>query len=216
MALLIWDDVGNRRYETGVQQAVLYIRDAAGTYPTGVAWNGITSVSESPEGADSNPLYADNIKYLNLISAEDFKATIEAYTYPTEFGVCDGSADLGVGVSIGQQTRKAFGLAFKTVLGNDTLGDAYAYKLHLIYNALAAPTEKAYSTINDSPEAISFSWELTTSPENVTGFKPTASITIDSSLADPTKLQALEDELFGTAIITANLPLPDAVATIFA
>lgn len=216
MPKLIWDDAGNKIYETGIQQGVLFVQDAAGTYPAGVAWNGLISISESPSGAEPTKLYADNGAYLTLMSAEEFGATIEAYTYPDEFAACDGSAELAEGVLIGQQTRKSFGLAYKTLVGNDTEGDAHGYKLHLIYGALAAPSEKAYQTINDSPEAITFSWELSTTPVNVTGKKPTACITIDSTKADAAKLLVLEKAIFGDTATAANLPLPDAIATMFA
>ena len=181
MSKLIWDNTGERTYETGVNQGVLYPQGDGGTYPTGVAWNGLTAVTESPSGAEPTPLYADNIKYLNLISNEEFGATIEAYTYPDEFAQCDGSAEISTGVMIGQQSRKAFGLAYKTTIGNDTDGIDYGYKLHIIYGAMASPSEKGYATINDNPEAIIFSWELTTTPVPISGFKPTASITIDST-----------------------------------
>ena len=214
MAKLQWDKDGERYYETGVSQGTLYVKDGTG-YKTGVAWNGLTAVTESPSGAESTPLYADNIKYLNLLSAEEFGATVEAYTYPDEFGECDGSAELITGVSIGQQGRKSFGLAYKTLLGNDASGTDYGYKLHIIYGAQAAPSEKAYATVNDSPEAITFSWELTTTPVNVAGHKPTANITIDSTKADKAKLKALEDILFGSESSDPRLPLPDEIATIF-
>ena len=197
MTKLVWDQSGDRLFETGVSNGVLYVRNSAGEYPLGVPWNGLTAVTESPSGAEATPLYADNIKYLSLMSNEEFGATIEAYTYPEEFAECDGSAELGTGVFIGQQTRKYFGLAYKTVIGNDTEGNAYGYKIHLIYGAQAAPSEKAYATINDSPEAITFSWELTTSPIEVTGFKPTASLVIDSTKIDAVTLAAIELELFG-------------------
>ena len=213
MSKLIWDATGERLYETGVKQGVLYVMEA-GAYPKGVAWNGLTAVTESPTGAEATPLYADDIKYLNLMSAEEFGATIEAYTYPDEFMVCDGSAALVEGVYIGQQPRKTFGMCYRTVIGNDVDNDGYGYKLHLIYGALAAPSEKAYATINDSPEAITFSWEVTTTPVNVTGHKPTASIVIDSTKVDSEKLKALEDALYGTAEEEAYLPLPDEVAEI--
>lgn len=214
MARLTWDDTGKRFYETGVKQGVLYVQDG-GEYPTGVAWNGLTAVTESPSGAEPTPLYADDIKYLNLISNEEFGATIEAYTYPDEFMACDGSAELAEGVTFGQQARKTFGLCYKTTLGNDVDGNDHGYKLHLIYGALAAPSEKAYATINDSPEAITFSWEVSTTPVNVTGGKPTASITIDSTKADPTCLTALEDVLYGDADGDGpRLPLPDEVKTL--
>ena len=214
MAKLIWDATGERFYETGVKNGVLYVADAQGTYPKGVAWNGLTAVTESPSGAEPTPLYADDIKYLNLMSAEEFGATVEAYTYPDEFAQCNGEASLVEGVIIGQQPRKTFGMAYRTVLGNDVNNENYGYKLHLIYGAVAAPSEKAYATINDSPEAITFSWELTTTPVSVNGFKPTASLTIDSTKADPTKLTALEGILFGSETIEARLPLPDEIATL--
>lgn len=214
MAKLIWDATGERFYETGVKNGVLYVADAQGTYPKGVAWNGLTAVTESPSGAEPTPLYADDIKYLNLMSAEEFGATVEAYTYPDEFAQCNGEASLVEGVSIGQQPRKTFGMAYRTVLGNDVANENYGYKLHLIYGAVAAPSEKAYNTINDSPEAITFSWELTTTPVSVNGFKPTASLTIDSTKVEPTKLTALEDILFGSETAEARLPLPDEIATL--
>lgn len=213
---LVWDQTGKRTYETGVKNGVLYVQNSDGTYPKGVAWNGITGVTESPSGAEQTPLYADDMKYLNLVSAEEFGATIEAYTYPDEFAECDGSAEIADGVMIGQQARKAFGMVYKTTLGNDVSNNDYGYKLHIIYGALASPSEKAYSTINDSPEAITFSWEVTTTPVNVTGKKPTASIVIDSTKADPTKLAALEKILFGDTDTDARLPLPDEIATLMA
>ena len=214
MSRITWDNAGERYYETGVKQGVLYPQSSGGTYPKGVAWNGLTAVTESPSGAEATALYADDIKYLNLYSAEEFGATIEAYTYPAEFEECDGSAEIATGVMIGQQTRKAFGLSYKTTLGNDVDGNNYGYKLHIIYNAMAAPSEKGYASINDSPEAITFSWEVTTTPINVEGFKPTASITIDSTKADPTKLKALEDILYGAAEVEARLPLPGEIMTL--
>lgn len=219
MSKLVWDQTGERYYETGVKQGVLYPQATGGTYPKGVAWNGLTAVTESPSGAEATALYADDIKYLNLISAEEFGATIEAYTYPDEFAQCDGSAALATGVSIGQQSRKAFGLCYRTTLGNDVDGNDFGYKLHIIYNALAAPSEKAYATINDSPEAITFSWEITTTPVNVTGFKPTASITIDSTKVDKSKLTSLEEILYGKDAPSnggegtdPRLPLPNEIA----
>ena len=214
MAKLIWDATGERFYETGVKNGVLYVADAQGTYPKGVAWNGLTAVTESPSGAEPTPLYADDIKYLNLMSAEEFGATVEAYTYPDEFAQCNGEASLVEGVVIGQQPRKTFGMVYRTVLGNDVNNENYGYKLHLIYGAVAAPSEKAYATINDSPEAITFSWELTTTPVSVNGFKPTASLTIDSTKVDSTKLASLEDILFGNETTEARLPLPDEIATL--
>ena len=213
MSKLTWDNAGERLYETGVKQAALYVQES-GAYPKGVAWNGITAVTESPSGAEATALYADDTKYLSLISAEEFGATIEAYMYPDEFAECDGSASIATGVSIGQQKRKTFGLAYKTTLGNDVESNDYGYKLHLIYGALAAPSEKAYATINDSPEAITFSWEVTTTPVNVTGHKPTALVTIDSTKANKEKLAALEAILYGTEEKEARLPLPDEVATL--
>ena len=224
MSRLKWDQTGERFYETGVKNGVLYI-PTGGVYSKGVAWNGLTAVTESPSGAEATPLYADDIKYLNLISTEEFGATIEAYTYPDEFAECDGSAELATGVYIGQQPRKTFGLCYKTTLGNDEDGNSYGYKLHLIYGAKAAPTEKAYATINDSPEAITFSWELTTTPVEVKNAKPTASITIDSTKVDPGKLAALEDILYGKDATTGqtpsdavepSLPLPDKIAELMA
>ena len=212
MARLVWDQTGQKTYETGVKQGVLYPQGEGGAYPKGYAWNGLTGVTESPSGAESNPLYADDIKYLNLISAEEFGATIEAYTYPDEFAECDGSAEIAPGVTIGQQARKTFGMAYKTTFGNDVDGNEHGYKLHLIYGALATPSEKAYATINDSPEAITFSWEVTTTPVAVEGFKPTASLTIDSTKVDKTKLAALEDILYGKDSVEARLPLPNEVA----
>lgn len=218
MAKLVWDKTGERYYETGVKNGVLYVYDSTGKkYGTGVAWNGLTAVTESPSGAEATALYADDIKYLNLMSNEEFGATIEAYTYPDEFAECDGSASLATGVMVGQQKRKTFGLAYKTTVGNDVDGNDYGYKLHIIYGCLAAPSEKAYATINDSPEAITFSWEVTTTPVEVgEGFKPTASITIDSTKADAAKLATLEGQLFGTESEEPTLPLPDAIETIFA
>lgn len=214
MTKLVWDETGKRLYETGVKNGVLYPQDPAGAYPKGVAWNGLTAVTQSPSGAEATPLYADDMKYLNLYSAEEFGATIEAYTYPDEFAECDGSAELAKGVMIGQQPRKSFGLAYKTVIGNDIKNNKYGYKLHLIYGAMASPSEKAYATINDSPEAITFSWEITTTPVSVTGFEPTAYIEIDSTKADPTKLAKLEEKLFGSATEEPTLPLPGEVATL--
>lgn len=211
---LTWDDVGKRLYETGVSQGVLYPLSAEGAYDTGVAWNGLTAVTESPSGAEPTPLYADNIKYLNLLSAEEFAATLEAYTYPDEFAECDGSASIATGVTIGQQPRKTFGLSYKTILGNDVSGNKYGYKLHLIYGGKAAPSEKAYSTINDSPEATSLSWEVSTTPVNVAGFEPTASLIIDSTKVDASKLKALEDILYGSESEEPRLPLPDEIATL--
>ena len=210
MAKLVWDETSKRLYETGVKQGVLYVQEG-GVYPKGVAWNGLTAVTESPSGAEATPLYADDVKYLNLMSAEEFGATIEAYTYPDEFAACDGSAELATGVTIGQQARKTFGMCYRTTVGNDTEGNKYGYKLHLIYGAMAAPSEKAYASINDSPEAITFSWEVTTTPVAVTGHNPTASLTIDSTKVDADKLAALEAVLYGSDSVEARLPLPDEI-----
>ena len=214
MPKLTWDNTGERIFETGVKQGVLYPIQSDGKYTKGVAWNGLTAVTESPSGAEATALYADDIKYLNLLSNEEFGATIEAYTYPDEFAECDGSAELATGVMIGQQKRKTFGLCYRTVIGNDVEGNDYGYKLHLVYGCLAAPSEKGYSTINDNPDAITFSWEVSTTPVNVEGFKPTSQITIDSTKADPTKLAALEAVLYGGAETEAKLPLPDEVAAL--
>ena len=213
MSKLVWDETGKRYYETGVKNGVLYI-PTDGNYSKGVAWNGLTAVTESPSGAEPTALYADDIKYLNLISAEEFGATIEAYTYPDEFAACDGSAELATGVTIGQQNRKTFGLCYKTTLGNDVDGNNYGYKLHIIYGCVATPSEKAYASINDSPEAITFSWEVTTTPVSVNGFKPTASLVIDSTKAEAAKLTALEDILYGAEATEPRLPLPDEIATL--
>ena len=216
MAKLVWDKTGDRLYETGVKNGVLYI-PTAGVYSKGVAWNGLTAVTESPSGAEATALYADDTKYLSLMSTEEFGATIEAYTYPDEFAACDGSAELADGVMIGQQKRSTFGLCYKTTIGNDTEGNDHGYKLHIIYGAQAKPSERPYSTINDSPEAITFSWEITTTPVNVTGAKPTASLVIDSTKADPSKLAALEDILYGKDDEPASeprLPLPDEIKTL--
>lgn len=216
---IIWDEIGQKFYETGVDHGVLYVQDANGAYPKGVAWNGLTGVTEKPSGAESTPIYADNIKYLNIKSAEEFAATVEAYTYPDEFAECDGSAEPATGVTIGQQDRKSFGLSYRTKIGNDVSGDALGYKIHLIYGATAAPSEKGYQTINDSPEAITFSWDVDTVPVPVTGFKPTASLIIDSTKVDSAKLTALETILYGAAETTeppvaaveGRLPLPDEI-----
>lgn len=213
---LEWDKTGERLYETGVSKCVLYVQGEGGTYPQGVAWNGITAVTESPSGAEASPIYADDIKYLNLLSTEEFGATIEAYTYPQEFEACDGTAEIATGVTIGQQKRKTFGLCYRTIVGNDTDSNEHGYKLHIIYGALAAPSEKAYATVNDSPEAITFSWEVSTTPVNVNGAKPTASLTIDSTKVDKEKLGKLEDILYGSTEAVARLPLPDEIATIMA
>lgn len=215
MAKLTWDNTGERLYETGVKQGVLYPIQTGGAYSKGVAWNGLTAVTESPSGAEATALYADDVKYLSLMSTEEFGATIEAYTYPDEFAECDGSASLSEGVMLGQQKRKTFGLCYRTTLGNDVDGNDYGYKLHLIYGALAAPSEKAYATINDSPEAITFSWEITTTPVSVTGFKPTSCITIDSTKVPEGQLAKLEKVLYGDDNSSeARLPLPDEIKQI--
>ena len=212
MPKLIWDKSGDRLYETGVSKGVLYPLTGS-AYTKGVAWNGLTAVTESPSGAEATPLYADNIKYLNLVSAEEFGATIEAYTYPEEFAACNGEAELAKGVSIGQQPRQTFGMSYQTKVGNDVDAEL-GYKIHIIYGALAAPSEKAYATVNDSPEAITFSWEVTTTPVEVTGFKPTAYVVIDSTKVDAEKLALLEAKLYGSESEEAALPLPDEIVSI--
>ena len=217
MAKLIWDKVGERFYETGVSNCALYVYDdTAQDFGAGVAWNGITSITETPSGAEANPIYADNIKYLSLLSAEEFGASIEAYTYPEEFEECDGSAAIAPGVMVGQQARKKFCIAYKTIKGNDIQNDAYGYKLHLIYNCNAAPSERAYSTINDSPEAIAFSWEISTTPVAVTGHKPTSILTIDSAKVDAVKLASIEEALFGGDSTEAKILMPDEVLAMLA
>lgn len=226
MSRLVWDATGEKKFEAGVDHAVLYPINASGEYRPGVAWNGITQIAESPEGAEPQNQYADNIKYLSLMSAEELNGTIEAYTYPDEWEQCDGSAELTTGVSIGQQERKAFGMSYRTKLGNDVDGQDHGYKLHLLYGAKASPSERTYETINDSPEPISFSWEYTTTPVNVEGHKPTALVTIDSTKVDTAALARLEDVLYGTDAAGAEdtevggvggeprLPLPDEVVAI--
>lgn len=205
MSKIIFDNTGEKIYETGVDHCVLYVRDG-NAYQTGVAWNGITAINENPSGAEATPIYADNIKYLNIVSGEDFGATIEAYTYPDEFTECDGSAEIVAGVKIGQQTRKPFALCYRTLIGNDVAGTGHGYKLHFIYNAQAAVSAKNYKTINESPEAMSFSWEISTTPEVVEGFKPTATVTVDSTKVDSTKLKALEDKIYGTENSEPTMP----------
>lgn len=214
MSKLVWDKTGERFYETGTDRGVLYVQDDKGEYPKGVAWNGLTAVTDKPSGAEANPVYADNIKYLNLVSAEDYGSTIEAYTYPDEFAECDGSAEIATGVTIGQQKRKTFGFCYRTILGNDVDGNDHGYKIHIVYGALAAPSEKAYATVNESPEAITLSWEVTTTPVNVTGFKPTAHLEINSTKVDAEKLAALEAILYGSESEEARLPLPDEIVTL--
>ena len=220
MSRLVWDQIGEHFYETGVDQGVLYLLDAQNAYSTGVAWNGLTSVSESPSGAEATKLYADNIKYLNLISAEEFAATIECYTYPDEFMECNGEKELVAGVVAGQQARKSFGLSYRTQVGNDTKGSDYGYKIHLIYGCLASPSDRSYSTINDSPDAITFSYEINTTPVDtgVEGFKPTSCIVIDSrdftTEAAKAKLTAFEAVIYGGENTTARLPLPSEVKSL--
>ena len=215
-APLVWDETGKKLFETGVSNVALYPQDTTGVYGAGVAWNGVTNISESPSGAEATTLWANNGKYLNLYSVEEYASSIEAYTYPDEFAECDGSAEIAKGVSIGQQTRKSFGLAYKTLVGSDTDGNDHGYKLHLVYGCKAAPSERSHATVNDSPEALSFSWEISTTPVSVTGHKPTASVEIDSTKVNAEKLAAFEKILFGSDTAAARLPLPDEVATHFA
>ena len=215
MAKLTWDKTSERLYETGVKQCALYVQKENGEYNTGVAWNGITSVSESPEGAEAEDIYADDIKYLTLRSAEELKATLNAYMYPKAFEQCDGLGEIAEGVSIGQQSRRAFGLAYMTTVGNDTMGNDYGKKIHLLYNITASPSEKEYGTINDSPEAIEFSWELSLNKVDVEGFKPTAMITIDSTKVDPEKFKTLEGMIYGTENTEPTLPLPKDIIDLF-
>jgi len=214
MTKIAWDALGEHFYETGVDQGVLYVHDGS-QYGDAIPWNGLTSVTESPSGGEPTPLYADNLKYLNLLSLEMFGGTIEAYTYPNEFGICDGTATPADGVRIGQQVRKMFGFSYRTKKGNDTEGTALGYKLHIVYGALAAPSEKAYATVNDTPEAITFSWTFTTTAVPVTGHEPTSILTIDSTEVDPAELAELEDLLYGTVSTTGELPSPDQVIAIF-
>lgn len=224
MAEIFWDKAGDRLYETGVDHGVLYIPNAQGEYSTGYAWNGLTAVSESPSGAEANPQYADNIKYLNLVSAEEFGATIEAFTYPEAFAQCDGTAIVSGGVQLSQQTRRSFGFSYRTLIGNDLVGTDYGYKIHLVYGCDAAPSEKSRSTVNDSPEAATFSWEITTNPVDVPGinpatgkqYRPTAHITIDSTKVTPASMTALEQILYGTAGVDAKMPTPAVVMALFA
>ena len=213
MSALLWDQTGEKSYETGVSNCALYVQDALGAYPEGVAWNGVTGITETPTGAEATPLYADNIKYLNLLSIEEFEASITAYTYPDEFTACDGQSELGAGLGayVSQQSRSSFGLAYKTKLGNDVDGSDHAYKLHIIYGCLASPSEKSYETVNDSPDAIEFSWDITTTPVTISGMQASSHIVIDSSRATATGLAAVEAALFGDG---ASLPLPDALLTL--
>ena len=213
MSKLVWDVVGERNYETGVSKGVLYPM-VSGAYPKGVAWSGLTTVTETASGAEATPLYADNIKYLNLMSVEELGGTIEAYTAPDEFGACDGTAELTTGVSIGQQPRQTFGLAYQTILGNDTENNKHGYKIHLVYGALASPSERSYATVNDSPEAMTMSWEFSTTPVSVTGFEPTSLVVIDSTKVDAEKLAAFEAIIYGSEDQEARLPLPNEVATL--
>lgn len=220
MSRIKWNETGTKTYETGVDRGVLYPMSSNGTYPLGVPWQGLTAVSESPSGAEASPIYADNNKYLNLVSTEEFGASVEAYTYPDEFAECDGSAEPTTGVVIGQQNRKTFGLCYRTLIGNDVENTEYGYKIHLVYGALAAPSEKSYQTVNDSPEAATFSWEISTTPVAVTGFKPTATVVIDSTKVDAAKLAAFEDVIYGkdavgeNPAVVARLPLPNEVITL--
>ena len=216
MSKLVWDALGERYYETGVSKGVLYVTDDAGAYGDGVSWSGLTNVTQTPSGAEATALYADNIKYLNLMSEEDFSAKIEAYYYPDEFEECDGSKELVPGVTAGQQPRKSFGFSYQTIIGNDTKRNAYGYKIHLIYGCTAKPSERSNATVNESPEAVTLSWELSTVAAEIAmaGFKPSAKITIDSTKVAPAKLKALEDLLYGTAGAEASLPTPDAVAAL--
>ena len=213
MSKLVWDVVGERNYETGVSKGALYPM-VSGAYPKGVAWSGLTTVTETASGAEATPLYADNIKYLNLMAVEELGGTIEAYTAPDEFGACDGTAELTTGVSIGQQPRQTFGLAYQTILGNDTENNNHGYKIHLVYGALASPTERSYATVNDSPEAMTMSWEFSTAPVSVTGFEPTSLVVIDSTKVDAEKLAAFEAIIYGSEDQEARLPLPNEVATL--
>lgn len=214
MGKLIWDKVGERFYETGVDRGVLYPQDENGEYPLGVAWNGLSNVTEKPSGAESSPVYADNIKYLDLMSAEEFGASVEAYTYPDEFKPCNGEVEVAPGVYASQQNRVPFGMAYRTLIGNDVKSNDYGYKIHLVYGAKATPSEKNYQSVNDSPEAMALSWDVTTTPVAVEGFKPTAQLVIDSTKIDTVKLAALEEILYGNETTDARLPLPDEVVTI--
>lgn len=216
MAKLVWDIPGKRFYETGVSDVALYLQDESGAYPQGVAWSGVSAINESPSGAEPSPYYADNIKYLNLMSAEEYGATVEAYQYPPEFDQCNGFDELGQGVSIGQQTRKPFGLAYKTIKGNDTRGNDFGYKIHLVYGCLAAPSEAEHNTISDSPDPSLMSWEVSTTPVPVTGKKPTSTLVIDSTTVDPGKLAKIEKMLYGDTATEAKLPLPDEIAAVLA
>lgn len=214
MSRIKWDETGQKLYETGIDRGVLYPQDNTGKYPKGVAWNGLIGVSENPTGAEPTPLYADNIKYLNLMSVEEFGATIEAYTYPDEFEECDGTATLGTGVTIGQQPRKLFGLAYRTLVGNDVDMEDHGYKIHLVYGAQASPSDKSYQTINDSPDAVTFSWEVSTTPVAIDGHKATASVVIDSTKIEASKLEAIEKILYGDEDTVGRLPTPSEIKTL--
>ena len=216
MAKLVFNNVGERLFETGVKNGVLYVMGEDGTYENGVVWNGLTAVTESPSGAETTPLYADDVKYVVIYAAEEFGATVEAYTYPEEFEECDGSASIFEGITIGQQTRKSFGMCYKTSVGNDVQGQDFGYKIHIIYGAKAAPSEKSYSTINDSPEAVTFSWELSTVPVPVEGFNPTATMVIDSTRVPAEKMTLIENKLYGTESEEATLPLPNEILALLA
>ena len=216
MAKLVFNNVGERLFETGVKNGVLYVMGEDGTYENGVVWNGLTAVTESPSGAETTPLYADDVKYVVIYAAEEFGATVEAYTYPEEFEQCDGSASIFEGITIGQQTRKSFGMCYKTSVGNDVQGQDFGYKIHIIYGAKAAPSEKSYSTINDSPEAVTFSWELSTVPVPVEGFNPTATMVIDSTRVPAEKMTLIENKLYGTESEEATLPLPNEILALLA
>lgn len=223
MATLMWDQAGFKQFETGVDHGVLYVMDKTGTYGEGVAWNGLVSVSEAPSGAEPNPVYADNIKYLNILSVEEFGATVACYTYPSEFNQCNGFAALGLGINIGQQARRNFGMVYRTRIGDDIVGDAKGYKIHIIYNATASPSERGYQTVNDTPEPIEFSFELTTTPIGLEGvdadgnpYRPTASVEIDSTLTDPAILKQIEDKLFGTTTDEPELLMPADIIALLA
>ena len=214
MAKLVFNNVGERLFETGVKNGVLYVMGEDGAYENGVVWNGLTAVTESPSGAETTPLYADDVKYVVIYAAEEFGATVEAYTYPEEFEECDGSASIFEGITIGQQTRKSFGMCYKTSVGNDVQGQDFGYKIHIIYGAKAAPSEKSYSTINDSPEAVTFSWELSTVPVPVEGFNPTATMVIDSTRVPKEKMTLIENKLYGTESDEPTLPLPNEILSL--
>ena len=214
MSKLTWDQTGKKKYQTGIQKCVLYVQSDGGTYPKGVAWSGVTGVNEAPSGAEPTAIYADDTKYLSLMSAEDFSATITAYDTPEEFDECDGSAETAPGVTVAQQARKSFGLCYRTAIGNDVKQNKFGYKLHIIYGALAKPSGRDYKTVNESPEAIELSYEMSTTPVSVDGMNPTAKLVIDSTKADPEKLKALEDILYGSADTEARLPLPDEITTL--